>query len=72
MGQVSTKLTHGFTRQFQAMCIVHETIQDGVSQGVITDAGIPLGGRQLADDTRRGRAVAIIHDFHQVMPMRGF
>ena len=32
------------------MGVVHEPVQDGVSQSVIADGGIPLIRRQLADD----------------------
>ena len=54
------------------MGVVHEPVQDGVSQGVITDGGIPLIGRQLTDDHSRVRAVTVIHDLHQVVPVCRF
>jgi hypothetical protein len=49
------------------MGVVHQPIQDGVGQGVVTDGGIPLIDGQLADDHRRVIAVPVIHDHHQVV-----
>lgn len=52
------------------MGVVHQPIQDGVGQGVVTDGGVPLIGRQLADDHGRVSAVPVIHDLHQVVAVR--
>ena len=54
------------------MGVVHEPVQDGVSQSVVADGGVPLIGGQLADDHGRVSAVAVIHDFHQVVPVCRF
>ncbi len=45
---------------------MHQPIRDGVSQGVLPDAGIPLIGWQLADHLRRG----VVHDLQQVIAVR--
>ena len=52
------------------MGVVHQPIQDGVGQCVVTDGGIPLIDGQLADDHRRVSAVPVIHDLHQVVSVR--
>ena len=49
------------------MGVVHQPIQDGVGQGVVTDGGVPLIDGKLADDHRRVSAVPVIHDLHQVV-----
>ncbi len=49
------------------MGVVHQPIQDGIGQGVVTDGGVPLIDGQLADDHGRLSAVSIIHDLHQVV-----
>lgn len=54
------------------MGVVHEPVQDGIRQGVVTDGGIPLIGGQLADDHGRVSAVPVIHDLHQVIPVCRF
>ena len=51
------------------MSIVHESIQDGIGQRVITDGLIPLIGGQLTDHQRRGTTMTIIHNFHQIISL---
>jgi len=52
------------------MGVVHQPIQNGIGQGVVTDGGVPLIGGQLADDHGRLGAVPVIHDFHQIISVR--
>ena len=52
------------------MCIVHQPVQDCVSQGVVADTVVPLIGRQLAEHCGGTAAISIIHDFHEVVSMR--
>jgi hypothetical protein len=63
--------SHRFSFQSPAVGVVHEPIQDGVSQGVVIDGSAPLIGGQLADDHGRVSAVSVIHDLHQVIPVSG-
>jgi hypothetical protein len=51
------------------MGVVHESVKNGISQGVVTDADIPLIGGELADHQRGCVAMAIIHNFHQVIAL---
>ena len=51
---------------------MHEAVEDGVCQGVITDAGVPLVGGQLADHDGGGVAVAVVHNLHQVIALGRF
>ncbi len=51
---------------------MHQPVQNGIRQCVITDAGVPFIGGQLADHHRRYVTMSIIHDLHQVIPMGRF
>jgi len=66
-GQLPEEFSHRLALQRESVRVVHQPVQDGVRQGVVADAGIPLVSRQLADDQRRGLAVAVVHDLHQVV-----
>ena len=46
---------------------MHQAIQDGVCDGGIGEAGVPLGDGDLSGHQRRGSAVAIIQDLEQVL-----
>jgi hypothetical protein len=46
---------------------VHQAIQDGVCDGGIGEAGVPLGDGDLSGHQRRGSVVAIIQDLEQVL-----
>ena len=46
-----------------------KAVEDGIGEGVITDDGIPLVYRQLADHHRRGGLIAVVHDVHQVVAL---
>lgn len=41
---------------------MHQPVKNGIGQGVIADAGIPLIGRKLADHQRGCMSMAIIHN----------
>jgi hypothetical protein len=71
IGQLSHDLAHGLALELQAVGVVHEAVEDGVCEGVVTDAGIPLVGGQLADHGGGGVAVAIVHDLHEVIALGG-
>ena len=71
-GQLGEDFAHGLALEREAVGVVHEPVQDGVGERIVADAGVPLVGRQLADDNRGGLSVAIIHDFHQVVAVRRF
>ena len=53
------------------MSPVNQPVQNGVSHGGIADQFVPAGGRELAGDQRRGRAVAIIQHLQQVAVLSG-
>ena len=46
-------------------------VEDGISEGVIADGGIPLVYRQLAGHECRGGEITVIHDVHEVMALCG-
>ena len=54
------------------MSVVHQPVQNGIGQGVVTDRRVPPICRQLADHQSRCAAVTVVHDFHQIVSMRGF
>jgi hypothetical protein len=51
----------------QPISIVNQTIQDGVCDGWIREAGVPLDNGHLSGHQRRGSAIAIIQDLEQVL-----
>jgi hypothetical protein len=59
IGQLSHDFAHGLALELQAVSVVHEAVEDGVCKGIVTDAGVPLIGGQLADRGSRGASVAI-------------
>jgi len=69
IGQQPPLFSHGLTLEREAVGVVHQTVEDGVSQGVVTDAGVPLVGGELADHQCRSTAMAVVHDLHQVVPV---
>ena len=48
---------------------MHKAIENGVSEGVFSNAVLPLLSGQLADDDRRAITMAIIEYLHQIMPV---
>lgn len=50
---------------------MHEPIEDRFSEGAVTDAGVPLVGRQLADHHGRMAAVTVVHDLQQIVALGG-
>ena len=66
-GQLAEDFADGFPLELETVGVVHQPIQDGIGQCVITDAGIPLIGRQLTDHQGGRVFVAVIHNLHQVV-----
>ena len=64
----SVLLSHAFSGELQAVSVVNEAIQDGVSEGWVTDNVVPMFNRDLAGDDGRGATVAIIEDLQEVAP----
>jgi hypothetical protein len=48
-----------------AVCVVQESIQDGIGHGGFPDVGMPLVDGQLAGDDGGTAAVTIFEDFEQ-------
>lgn len=55
--------------EIDLVSVVDESIQNSVCQTRISDPGVPLIARQLAGDDCRGGAVAVLHEFQQVVPL---
>src|SRR5215467_11081255 len=60
---------HGWTRQFDAMSVVNQTIQDAIRDSRIADLVVPMGDRHLAGEHRRANGIAIVTDFQKVAPL---
>ena len=41
--QLAEYLAHGFPLELKPVCVVHQSVQDGVGEGVIVDAGNTTG-----------------------------
>ena len=57
--------------EFDAMGVVNETIQDGVSVSGIPDNVMPGGQRKLGGDDCRPASVSLLEDFKKVMAGAG-
>ena len=66
-GQGRIDLAPRLSLESQPISIVHQAIQDGVCDGGIGEAGVPVGDRHLSGHQRRGSAVAIIQDLEQAL-----
>ena len=51
------------------MALVHEAIEDCVGERRLTEVGVPLIDRQLADDGRGLRADTVVEDLEQMRPV---
>jgi len=71
LGQVVGDFAHGFPFELQAMRIVHQSVKNGVRQGIIADGGVPLVGGQLAEHHGGGAAMAVVHNLHHVIALCG-
>ena len=49
-GQCPVSFSHRFSFQVELVGAVHEAVEDRVSQGRVTDDGMPLFDRELAGD----------------------
>lgn len=66
-GQGGVDLASGLSLETEPIGIVDQAIQDGVPDGWIGEAGVPLCNRHLSGD-HSGRSVkAVIQDFEQVL-----
>ena len=61
-------LSHAFSGELKAVCVVNEAIQDGVAEGWVADNVVPMFDGDLAGDDGGGATVAIIEDLQQVAP----
>jgi hypothetical protein len=41
--QLAEYLAHEFPLELKPMCVVHQSVQDGVGEGVVVDAGNTIG-----------------------------
>jgi hypothetical protein len=57
--------------QFDAVGVVDDTIEDGVSQGGIAHEFVPALDRKLAGDDQRAGVVAVLDDLQQVALLLG-
>ena len=55
-------LSHAFSGELKAVCVVNEAIQDGVAEGWVADNVVPMFDGDLAGDDGGGATVAIIED----------
>lgn len=62
----SLRASHAVAGEGEAVRIVNETVEDGVSDGRITDGLVPLIDGELAGDDGGCLAMAILENFQQV------
>jgi hypothetical protein len=60
---LGSRLAHGFAAQFDAMGVVHETIEDAVSESGVADLFVPSGDRNLGRQDGGARLIAFLTDF---------
>ena len=66
-GQRGVDLAPGLSLEIEPVGIVDQTVQDGVPDGWIGQAGVPLCNGHSSGDHGGGSAVAIIQDLEQVL-----
>jgi len=59
-------LSEGLALEFDALCRVHDAVEDGVGEGRIVEPLVPCGDGHLAGDQRGAGADAVIEQFEQV------
>ena len=65
--QLAEYLAHGFPLELKPVCVVHQSVQDGVGEGVVVDAGIPLIGVCATRDQRLFAAVPPQNENHSIL-----
>ncbi|SEI22232.1 hypothetical protein RTCCBAU85039_6818 [Rhizobium tibeticum] len=61
--------SHAFTGEIDAIGVVNEAIQDGVSKRWVCDDLVPAIQRHLAGDDRRSPLVAVFDDLEEIAPL---
>jgi len=57
--------------ELEAVGIVNDAVEDGVSECRLSDQGVPAVDRDLAGDQGGAAAIAVLDDFEHVMPPLG-
>ena len=63
-------LPAGVSLEVELVGVVHEAVQNRVSDGGVGDPVVPLLDGQLAGDHGRAAAVAVLDDLEQIMALR--
>ena len=58
-------LAQGVSLEFERVCVVNESVQDGVAHGGITDEFVPGVDGVLAGDQRGAGALSVIEDLEE-------
>ena len=66
----SSQFSLGISQQIQSISIVNRTIQDGIRQGWVWEAGVPIRDRHLRDNDGSRFTKAIIEHFQQILSRR--
>ena len=56
-----------FSFQFNAVSVVNKPVKDGICQGGIGNASVPLGDRDLCGNQGGGISKAVIEDFQNIL-----
>ena len=65
-GALRSDLSHAVSIECEAVSVVDEPVEDGVSDGRIGDDIVPIFDRHLAGDDGRSALVAIVDDFEEI------
>ena len=68
LGLLVAGFAHGFAAQFDAMSVVHETVEDAVGDGGVADLLVPLGHGELRGQDGGAGLIAFLADFPEVAP----
>ena len=68
-GALRSDLSHAVSIECEAVSVVDEPVEDGVSDSRIGDDVVPIFDRHLAGDDGRSTLVAIIDDFEEIAPL---
>ena len=59
-------LSHAVSLECEAVCVVDETVEDGVGDGGIGDDLVPVIDRHLAGDDGRSALMPVVDDLEQI------
>ena len=71
LARLSGDLSHAVSAEYEAVCVVDETVKNGVGDGGIGDDLVPVIDRDLAGDDGRAALMAVVDDLEEIATLVG-